>query len=148
MAPILTLFSTTLASLVALIKKLLHKYNFRALSAYESLLNYQSHWDDLLARRGPESRKDSNELKDGLHTLRAVCLRSFPEFLADLKFGAMGKGGEFLVTTGLVDFAISVRSHRCLIKLMSKDSVDNRIHGKLASGPNRGWLSAGNFGRW
>lgn len=110
MTPILTLFGTTLSSLVALIKKSLHKYNFLALAAYESLLNYQSQWDDLLARRGQESRKDSNELKDGLHTLRSVCLRSFPEFLADLKFGAMGKGGE-LVTTGLADFAISVRCH-------------------------------------
>lgn len=53
-----------------------------------------------------ESRKDSNELKDGLHTLRSVYLRSFPEFLAALKFGVMGKGGK-LVTTGLADFVVS-----------------------------------------
>ncbi|KAF9460272.1 exocyst complex component, exo70 subunit [Collybia nuda] len=106
MTPILALFGTTLSSLVALIKKSLHKYNFLALSAYESLLNHQAQWDDLLGRRGSETRKDTNEVKDGLHTLRSVCLRSFPEFLADLKFGAMGKGGE-LVTTSLADFAIS-----------------------------------------
>ncbi|KAF8067460.1 exocyst complex component, exo70 subunit [Lyophyllum atratum] len=106
LAPILSLFSTTLTSLVGLIKKSLPKYTFLALSAYESLLSLQPQWDDLLSRRGNETRKDTNELKDGLHTLRAVCLRSFPEFLADLKLGALGKGGE-LVTTGLADFAIS-----------------------------------------
>ncbi|GLB39391.1 putative exo70 exocyst complex subunit [Lyophyllum shimeji] len=106
LVPILTLFSTTLSSLVALIKKSLPKYTFLALSAYESMLSQQSQWDDLLSRRGNETRKDTNELKEGLHTLRAVCLRSFPEFLADLKLGALGRGGE-LVTTGLADFAIS-----------------------------------------
>lgn len=118
LVPILTLFSTTLTSLVGLIKKSLHKYTFLALSAYESLLSLQNQWDELLSRRGNDTRRDANELKDGLHTLRAVCLRSFPEFLADLKLGSMGKGGE-LVTTGLADFAISVRNFnpasRCLL---------------------------------
>jgi exocyst complex component 7 len=62
-----------------------------------------SQWDDVLARRGPEAQ--GNELKDGLGILRAVCLRSFPEFLADLKMAAMGRGAE---TTGLADFVINV----------------------------------------
>ena len=86
-----------------LIKKALHKYTFLALAAYEALLALQSQWDAMLARRGSEGR--GNELKDGLGTLRAVCLRSFPEFLADLKMGAMGRGAE---STGLADFAINV----------------------------------------
>ncbi|KAG5640956.1 hypothetical protein DXG03_006537 [Asterophora parasitica] len=106
LTPILTLFSTTLTSLVNLIKKSLPKYTFLALTAYESLLSLQPQWDDLLSRRGNETRRDTNELKEGLHMLRAVCLRSFPEFLADLKLGALGRGGE-LITTGLADFAIS-----------------------------------------
>ncbi|KAG6864265.1 hypothetical protein C0991_010983 [Blastosporella zonata] len=105
-APILKLFSTMLTSLVNLVKKSLHKYTFLALSAYESMLALQPQWDDLLSRRGSETRKDTNEIKDGLHALRAVCLRSFPEFLADLKLGALGKGGE-LVTTGLAELTIS-----------------------------------------
>ncbi|KAG6889605.1 hypothetical protein C0995_016131 [Termitomyces sp. Mi166 len=104
--PILKLFTTTLTSLVNLIKKSLPKYSFLALAAYESMLSMQSQWDDLLSRRASETRKDMNEVKDGLNTLRAVCLRSFPEFLADLKLGAMGKGGE-LVNTGLTDFVVS-----------------------------------------
>ncbi|KNZ77465.1 Exocyst complex protein exo70 [Termitomyces sp. J132] len=106
LTPILKLFSTTLTSLVNLVKKSLPKYSFLALAAYESMLSMQSQWDDLLSRRGSETRKDVNEVKDGLNILRAVCLRSFPEFLADLKLGAMSKGGE-LISTGLADFAIS-----------------------------------------
>jgi exocyst complex component 7 len=47
-----------------------------------------------------------NELKDGLHSLRAVCLRSFPEFLVGLKVPALGKSGE--LSTSVADFTISV----------------------------------------
>jgi len=98
---------------VTFIKKSLQKYSFLALSAYEELISLQPRWDDLLARR--DSRKDTNEFNEGLQTLRSVCLRSFPEFLADLKLGALGKGGE-LVTTGVADFVISV----CLFEATSR----------------------------
>ncbi|KAF8886743.1 exocyst complex component exo70 subunit [Infundibulicybe gibba] len=100
--PILSLFSSTLTSLITLIKKSLHKYTFLALSAYDSLLSIQPQWDSVLSRRG---YGDSKEMKDGMHSLRAVCLRSFPEFLADLKMASMGKGGE--LSTSLAEFTIS-----------------------------------------
>ncbi|ETW75673.1 hypothetical protein HETIRDRAFT_390036 [Heterobasidion irregulare TC 32-1] len=100
--PLISLFNSTLSSLSSLIKRSLHKYTFLALSAYSSLSTQQSRWDDLITRRG--ERKE-NELKDGLHALRGVCLRSFPEFLADLKVTALGKGGE--LGTGLADFTVS-----------------------------------------
>ena len=60
-----------------------------------------------MTRRG-EGRRDTNELRDGLNSVRSVCLRTFPEFLADLKLAATGpgKGGELGV--GLADFTISV----------------------------------------
>lgn len=51
------------------------------------------------------ARKE-NELKDGLHSVRASCLRCFPEFLADIRAAALGKGGE--LSTGLADFTLSV----------------------------------------
>ena len=51
-------------------------------------------------------RKD-NELKEGLHSIRASCLRSFPEFLADIRLAGLGKGGE--TGTGLAEFTITVR---------------------------------------
>jgi hypothetical protein len=47
-----------------------------------------------------------DELKDGLAALRGVCLRSFPEFLADVKVAAMSKGGD--TSTGLADFTLTV----------------------------------------
>lgn len=106
--PVLVLFSTTVTSLIAFIKRSLHKHTFLALSSYESLVLLQSKWDMLLSRRGADSRKETktNELKDGLHALRAVCLRSFPEFLADLRMASMGKGAD--MSTGLADFTNSV----------------------------------------
>lgn len=53
------------------------------------------------------SGRRENELKDGLHAIRASCLRSFPELLADIKASALGKAGE--LSTGLADFTVSVR---------------------------------------
>ncbi|KAJ7717365.1 Cullin repeat-like-containing domain protein [Mycena maculata] len=103
--PILVLFSTTLTSLIAFIKRSLHKYAFLALSSYEALLALQPRWDMLLARRGADNSK-ANELKDGLGTLRGVCLRSFPEFLADIKMASLAKGGGD-TTTGVADFVVS-----------------------------------------
>jgi len=107
LSPVLTLFSDTIASLISLIKRSLPKYTFLALASYESLVALQPRWDAMLARRGTAGKeKEGNELKDGLQALRAVCLRSFPEFLADIKIAATGKGGE--LATGVAEFAISV----------------------------------------
>jgi exocyst complex protein 7 len=110
LTPLLTLFSNTISSLIALIKRSLHKYTFLALAAYDSMSALSSRWDTLLLRRGElGSRKENNELKEGLNSLRAVCLRSFPEFLADIKLSAMGKGAEW-AGTGLAECTISVFS--------------------------------------
>ncbi|EKM56316.1 uncharacterized protein PHACADRAFT_193929 [Phanerochaete carnosa HHB-10118-sp] len=102
-APLISLFTTTLSSLGALIKRSLHKYTFLALSAYASLSSLQAQWDDIMCKR---SGRKENELKDGLHSIRAACLRSFPEFLADLRAAALGRGGE--LSTGLADFTHSM----------------------------------------
>ena len=61
-----------------------------------------------MVRRG-DGRKDVNELRDGLNAIKGVCLRSFPEFLADLKLAPTtpGRGGEMGVS--LTDFVVSVR---------------------------------------
>ncbi|KAN0136078.1 Cullin repeat-like-containing domain protein [Lactarius tabidus] len=100
--PLTTLFNTTLSSLSTLIKRSLHKYTFHALASYSSLLAYQDRWDELITRR---AERKENELKEDLHALRGVCLRSFPEFLADLKLAGLGRGGD--VGTGCADFTIS-----------------------------------------
>ncbi|KAG2746580.1 hypothetical protein P692DRAFT_20954767 [Suillus brevipes Sb2] len=101
LTPLLTLFTDTLSSLTSLIKRSLHRYTFHALSAFSALTMSQSRWDSVLARRG----REGNELRDGLNAIRGVCLRSFPEFLADLKLAAVGKGGDLSV--GLADITIS-----------------------------------------
>jgi exocyst complex protein 7 len=102
--PLTSLFNSTLSSLSALIKRSLHKYTFHALASYSALSTCQDRWDELITRR---TERKENELKEGLHALRGVCLRSFPEFLADLKLAGMGKGGE--IGTGCADFTITVR---------------------------------------
>ncbi|KAF7307897.1 hypothetical protein MKEN_01150400 [Mycena kentingensis (nom. inval.)] len=103
--PILALFSSTLTSLVSLIKRSLHKYSFLALASYEALSSLSGLWDNLLTRRGAENAK-ANELKDGLTTLRSVCLRSFPEFLADIKMASLAKNtGD--TSTRVADFVVS-----------------------------------------
>jgi len=106
MEPILKLFNLVLTQLITLVKKSLHKFNFLALSAFDGLLSLQRNWDDLLSRRGSDHISDKNEPRDGLQSLRALCLRSFPEFLADIKMGAMARGSD--TSTKLMDFTISV----------------------------------------
>ncbi|EDR01299.1 exocyst complex component, exo70 subunit [Laccaria bicolor S238N-H82] len=103
LTPILKLFNSILAALVTLVKKSLHRYTFLALSAFEGLLSLQNHWDDLLSRR--DTATDKNELKDAIQTLRALCLRSFPEFLADIKLGATSRGSD--TSTKLTGFTLS-----------------------------------------
>lgn len=49
---------------------------------------------------------EKNEPKDGLQALRGLCLRSFPEFLADIKMGTMARGLDTNVK--LMDFTTSV----------------------------------------
>ncbi|KAF8636329.1 hypothetical protein AX17_003620 [Amanita inopinata Kibby_2008] len=94
LTPILGLFSSTINSLISLIKRALHKHAFLALSTYDSLLKLQPRWEALLALRDKnESGVTSNEVKDGLHSLRAVCLRSFPEFILDIKSNSTSRSG-------------------------------------------------------
>ena len=107
LTPLTTLFNTTLSSLSTLIKRSLHKYTFHALASYSALATCQDRWDDLITRR---AERRENELKEGLHALRGVCLRSFPEFLADLKLAGLGRGGE--IGTGCADITITVRRSR------------------------------------
>lgn len=101
-SPMISLFSSTLSSLNALIKRSLNKNTLLALSAFSSLSTAQSRWDDVMCRRA--GRKE-NELKDSLHTIRAACLRSFPELIADIRAAANGRSAE--LSTGLAEVAVS-----------------------------------------
>ena len=130
LTPLTTLFNITLSSLSALIKRSLHKYTFHALASYSALSTCQDRWDDLITRK---AERKENELKEGLHALRGVCLRSFPEFLADLKLAGMGKGGE--IGTGCADFTITVRPPHGLISTsLIFSHLDYALSGTIARG--------------
>jgi len=59
------LFGIVLSQLTTLVKKLLQKHNFFALSVYNALLQQQYPWEEVLSRRGSEYLDDKNELRDG-----------------------------------------------------------------------------------
>ena len=109
LTPLLTLFSNTLSSLTFLIKRSLHKYTFLALSSYEAQSALQPRSEQILKKRGAEVRRESNELKEGLNSLKGVCLRSFPEFLADIKMAGLPKSGPPTLDIGTgIDFTLTV----------------------------------------
>ncbi|KAH7105240.1 Cullin repeat-like-containing domain protein [Auriculariales sp. MPI-PUGE-AT-0066] len=102
--PVVVLFSNTVNNLVTTIKRALQKHTFLALSAYGELASCQGQWDNIM--RGA-ARKE-NELKDALQTLRSTMLRSFPEFLVDIKTSAMDAGdvgsGTAPITTTTINY--------------------------------------------
>ena len=106
----------------------------------------QDRWDDLITRR---AERKENELKEGLHALRGVCLRSFPEFMADLKLAGLGRGGE--IGTGCADFTITVRrsqSHKCpvsFVPIQTTRYLDQLLEVRDAVGPALMLLGDGNW---
>jgi len=103
--PLVSLFQTTLNTFTAVIKSSLAKYTFLALSTYTSLSSAQQWWDDVITKR---SGRRENELKEGLHGLRGICLRSFPEFIADIKLVTVRPTESQVVGTGVADITINV----------------------------------------
>ena len=69
----------------------------------------QRRWEEAVKRSGSKDNGPINPsaVREGLHALRAVCLRSFPEFLADIKLGAVPRSpGE--IGTGIADITETV----------------------------------------
>lgn len=103
--PLIVLFQSIMSTFTSLIKRSLPKYTFLALSAYSSLMTLQNRWGDLITR--PCGRRD-NELKESLHSLRAICLRSFPEFLADIKLAGVKPAEGQLLGIGVTELVTKV----------------------------------------
>ncbi|KAJ2913903.1 hypothetical protein MD484_g6516, partial [Candolleomyces efflorescens] len=163
LSPLLRLFNSVLSSLVALMKKNLQRYSFLALSAYESLLSQQHAFELVLSyttdlgtggsfassssstTKGGAvvGDKSGNEiLKEGLTTLRSLCLRSFPEFLADIKLAALpsavGKGGgvnvNLDVSTKVLDLTVET------VKYISKiPEVEGAVSAALLALGDGNW---------
>ncbi|EIN08701.1 hypothetical protein PUNSTDRAFT_120310 [Punctularia strigosozonata HHB-11173 SS5] len=113
LAPLLNLFNSTVSSLQALIKRSLSRHTFLALSAFESTQTQLQRSRELLVERAGRSKDD---LRDAVQALKNVCLRSFPEFLADVKMAGLGSaigpgasraGMGNDMSTGLADFCIT-----------------------------------------
>ncbi|KAF9261301.1 hypothetical protein L218DRAFT_961600 [Marasmius fiardii PR-910] len=103
--PVLLLLSNNVSSLIATIKGSLQKYGFIALSAYESLIGLQDVWDDVSSRKASDGRKGSDEFKDTLQSIRSLCIRLFPECLADIKLGATSRASD--INVDLMDSSVS-----------------------------------------
>ncbi|KAJ3794696.1 Cullin repeat-like-containing domain protein [Lentinula aff. detonsa] len=105
--PLALLMSSIITSLVAFSKRSLQKYGFLILSAYEALLELQPMWDEIAVLRvSPDNRKETNEYKDVLQVVRMVCIRMFPEALADIKLSTAGRTGD--TSTALLDASVEV----------------------------------------
>ncbi|KAI5121110.1 hypothetical protein M0805_002783 [Coniferiporia weirii] len=95
---LLALLQGSFTQLTGRVKRALQRNAFLALSAYAHLVraDVARRWDDAVRwRTGAVAGEGVNALKEGLHSLRAVCLRSFPEFLADVRAASVqGTSGE------------------------------------------------------
>ncbi|EIW74439.1 hypothetical protein CONPUDRAFT_67345 [Coniophora puteana RWD-64-598 SS2] len=105
LTPLFQLFTETINSLNNIVRRNLHKHAFLALGLYTSLQDSSlySRWERIATRREDSSTSGStstanmgadarggggtlpSEHKDAMNSVRAVCLRSFPELLADIK---------------------------------------------------------------
>ncbi|KAG9021156.1 hypothetical protein FRB95_002731, partial [Tulasnella sp. JGI-2019a] len=84
-APLLAMFSSTVSAIQAAVKKSLLTHVWLALQVWASLSALQPVWDDVMRKR--TGRKE-NELSEIVHSIRGVCLRSFPEFIMEIKIAA------------------------------------------------------------
>lgn len=94
-----------MGTITTLLKRSLRNHTFLALAAFDQLSALMPRWDAAISSRA--SRREQ-ELRDAVFAWRAACVRSYPEFLADLKMAGLGpKTGE--IGTNIADFATSVR---------------------------------------
>ncbi|KAG9085523.1 hypothetical protein FS749_004353, partial [Ceratobasidium sp. UAMH 11750] len=105
--PLVTSFTSSLSNLSSIVKRNLQNNIFMALAIYSSLSEAQDQYTDIILRR--TGRKD-NDLSTGIHALRGVCIRSFPELLLEIKTPAMSPPtatpGRGEIGTGIADVTV------------------------------------------
>lgn len=108
--PLINVFTSVITSIQNLTKRSVRKHLHLAFSTYAELTALQGRWDDVI--RQPANRKQ-NELADSLHSLRALCLRIFPEVIADIKIASSAAvstaARPFEIGTGIAPITRSVR---------------------------------------
>ncbi|KAF8318713.1 hypothetical protein DL93DRAFT_2132943 [Clavulina sp. PMI_390] len=82
MQSMVSVFQSIFSAFTALAKRSVRRYLQLAFSTYTELSALQGRWDEVVRQR---AGRKQNELADSLHSLRAICLRIFPEAIADIK---------------------------------------------------------------
>ncbi|KAL0565578.1 exocyst complex component exo70 [Marasmius crinis-equi] len=103
--PLLSLLNSNASSLIALAKRSLQKHGFIALASYEALISLQGSWEEIASWKAADDRKATDEYKETLQSVRSLCLRLFPEALADIKLGAMSRTSD--TSVDLMDSSVS-----------------------------------------
>ncbi|KIO32205.1 hypothetical protein M407DRAFT_13962 [Tulasnella calospora MUT 4182] len=81
-SPLLAMSTSMWSAVQSSIKKSLLTHVWFAIGLFGALASLQPAWDDVMRLK---AGRDENELADWNHALRGVCLRSFPEFLLEIK---------------------------------------------------------------
>ena len=137
----LSLVTSTLQPTLNTIKKALSSHTFVALDLYQSLIRVQNKWDPALTKclRMTDAHMASEPVKElaaaittPISTLRGLVLRSFPEFLVDIR---MASGGPSTSS------AISDSTHSTLTYLETLPAYEKTVEGLLnRSQSERSWL--------
>ncbi|KAG8960854.1 hypothetical protein FRC00_014009 [Tulasnella sp. 408] len=102
-APLLGMATSMLSTVQSSIKKSLLTHVWFGIGLFGALASLQPAWDDVMRLR---AGRDENELADWNHALRGVCLRSFPEFLLEIKQAGASVRRE--LGTGVADISKQV----------------------------------------
>ncbi|EUC65386.1 exocyst complex protein Exo70, partial [Rhizoctonia solani AG-3 Rhs1AP] len=110
--PLVSVFSSSLSTLSSLVKK---TSRTTSLWHWQFILHYpisQERYTDIMLRR--TGRKD-NDLSTGIHSLKGVCIRSFPELLLEIKTPAMSPPtatpGRGEIGTGIADVTVMATNY-------------------------------------
>ena len=131
--------TNTLQSSISTIKRSLSTHTFFALDLYRRLQQCQSKWEGITTRclsmthtpSSPETKDLQTPLHQPIATLRSLILRSFPEFLVDIK-STPGNG-----TTS----SISDSTHSVLTYIESLPDHEEVVEALLGtSHSERSWL--------
>lgn len=104
-APLLAMATSMLSTVQSSIKKSLLTHVWFGIGLFGALASLQPAWDDVMRSK---AGRDENELADWNNALRGVCLRSFPEFLLEIKQAGASVRRE--LGTGVADISKQVRS--------------------------------------
>lgn len=137
----LNLLVASLQPTLNIIKKALSSHTFSAIELYQSLSRTQAKWDVVLTKcfsmvhtdvGSSGARELQTALTTPLSTLRGLVLRSFPEFIVDIRTTSGGPS-----TTS----AISDTTHSTLTYLETLPSYEKTVESLLSrSQSERSWL--------